>query len=143
VRQSPPQKEKEDPLPLDFEIRDRIEIHLSEGNKALAEKRLEKAEQLFKKVLALSPGNSRALFGVGMVAFKRRQYDEAAEKMASALERSPGKQEWRNRLGLALLYAGKRDQALTVWRQVVKMDPGNPKARRYLAKAGEPIDDGR
>jgi predicted Zn-dependent protease len=52
---------------------------------------------------------------------------------------APGNASYRNTVGRIHLAAGRRDEAVSTWRGVLAIDPGNAEAKKLLEKAGEKI----
>jgi tetratricopeptide (TPR) repeat protein len=61
---------------------------------------------------------------------------EAAVAFARALALAPDVSETRFKLGAALWFSGKRDQAIVEWRDVLRRDPTFERARAALAEVG-------
>ena len=62
-------------------------------------------------------------------------YDEAIRAYERALALDPDEGEARFALGLSHWYAGNRPAAIREWRDLLRRDPGNERARRALAGA--------
>jgi tetratricopeptide (TPR) repeat protein len=68
-------------------------------------------EALFRQALELDPHNVTALYRLGLIALERRQFDAAADTLASAYQQAPGHRGIRKLLGYARLWQGQTDKA--------------------------------
>jgi tetratricopeptide (TPR) repeat protein len=86
--------------------------------------RLKEAYDLIKKALALTPDDAFIQDSLGWVQFKQGRIDEALTTLrgAYALRRDP---EVAAHLGEVLWAAGKKDEALQLWRKALSESPGN------------------
>jgi serine/threonine-protein kinase len=109
------------------------------GEKALAAMRIDEAQAAFDEAIRLDVRSSRAWMGLAKVAFARGDYATAIEKAKRAVRGAPGNAAYRNYVGRIHLAAGRRDEAVATWREVLAADPDNAEARRLLEKAGEKI----
>ncbi|TIX50990.1 tetratricopeptide repeat protein [Alteraurantiacibacter aquimixticola] len=74
---------------------------------------------------------------LGFAHFSANMYPEAAEAYEEAVERAPDSADLWSALGEARIYADESDPmppaALEAFRRSVALDPGNPRARYFLA----------
>jgi tetratricopeptide (TPR) repeat protein len=84
---------------------------------------LPKAEQAFRKVLALAPNDLDAIRGLGNVHFDRDEYPQAIEQYARYLEIDPKDSSVRTDLGTMHLYEGDAKKALAEYDKVLAADP--------------------
>jgi tetratricopeptide (TPR) repeat protein len=73
---------------------------------------------LFKTMIAEAPGRSLGYGMLGITYSVRHRYPEAVPLLAHALELAPNERRWASRLGTALLFSGRRADALqlaTAW----------------------------
>ncbi|MBF0448664.1 MAG: tetratricopeptide repeat protein [Magnetococcales bacterium] len=94
-------------------------------NKALKfhqQGRLDNAEALYRRVLAIQSQNMDALHLLGMVHFARNDLDEAQRCISKALERNPQSVIILVNLGHVLCGAKRYEQALTYFQQAVLLD---------------------
>src|SRR5207302_8369011 len=82
--------------------------------------KLDEAEATYQSVLAVKPGNVKALVGLGAISLKRRRFDEAKTLYERAKAAQPDNP--RASLGLAAIMAeqGKIEEAV---RQLEAIDP--------------------
>ena len=74
--------------------------------------RLDRAESLYRSILAAAAENPGALFGVGKTAVARKDYAVAVEQLEHALRRAPQATEIHYPLGLAYRGLGDAERAL-------------------------------
>lgn len=110
--------------------RPRVQLNL--GWSCYREHDLACAEEAFRRVLALEPGNAGALNNLGNIARDRGDLDEAERRYRAALDRDPGFADALG--GLAALHIQQRrwDDAETVLRHLLEVDPTHTGAHRTL-----------
>ena len=86
--------------------------------------RLEKAEALYRRVLAAQPRHADALHLLGLVRNQRGHPAEAVELIATAIEINSGEARYHNNLGLVHAGAGRTDAAGAAYRQASALDRG-------------------
>jgi tetratricopeptide (TPR) repeat protein len=69
--------------------------------------------------------------------FKQQNYEAAAESCREALMLDPESSLARERLGSAYYAMGLKDKAVVVWREALRLDPGNDSLKDFLNKIGE------
>ncbi|MCK9460167.1 MAG: protein kinase [Proteobacteria bacterium] len=109
------------------------------GEKALAAMRFDEAQEAFEEAVRLDTRLARAWMGLAKVAFQRGDYATALAKAERAARGAPGNATYRNYAGRIHLAAGRRDEAVATWRDVLAASPGNAEATRLLEKAGEKV----
>jgi Flp pilus assembly protein TadD len=117
------------------------EALLRKGEALSMLKRNEEAEAVFTKVLALDPGNTRALIGIGRLRLSRDP-SSAAESFLKALARDPRNATALNDLGIARDLLGEHDAAQDAYRKALAIAPDDLPARvnlgLSLAVSGHP-----
>ncbi|MCA9626747.1 MAG: zinc-ribbon domain-containing protein [Myxococcales bacterium] len=113
-------------------------VMLTQGNAALKAGQLEKAEQLFRGVLAKQPGNTEALAGLGDIAARRKNPGAASEAYDEVLKKNPnyipallGKadQKWAS---------GDKAGAVGLYQRVLEnAGPGTSYGQRAAARIAE------
>jgi len=73
---------------------------------------LEKQEAVYNRAVELEDDNPWGYFGLGWVAFKRSQYDEAANYMEKAIDIQPDNPLFHNDLGGIRYFMGMYDEAI-------------------------------
>ena len=116
---------------------------LREGYAELGNMNFNTAAALFEQVLEQSSKESRAWFGLSKVAFEKRDYRAALEKVDRAL-RLRDRARWRIFRGEILLAKGDRATAAREWQQVLDRYPDDEKAKKvasgHLSKIGVGVD---
>jgi tetratricopeptide (TPR) repeat protein len=86
--------------------------------------RYEEAEALIRQAYILQPEEASIVDSMGWIAFRRGRLAEAEEFLSKAwnLDRNA---EIAAHLGEVLWVAGKREEAMTIWREGVAVDAGN------------------
>jgi tetratricopeptide (TPR) repeat protein len=74
----------------------------------------------FQQALATSPGEVRAVYGVGLTAFKLRQYAEALVLFEQCLDKAPGFSEGWFRYGECLIKLQRTEDAATAFGKALK-----------------------
>jgi tetratricopeptide (TPR) repeat protein len=99
--------------------------------------RVEEAEDLFRRAIALRPDLPDAYFNLGTALVLQGRYAEAAAPLRSYMERVPGSASGPERLGLAYLLDGRYEAAAPLLREALQRKPDAPGLRGYLAQALE------
>lgn len=86
--------------------------------------RLEEAEQLIDRAVALAPDDAAILDSKGWLLFRQGKLPAALEYLRMAFAKMPDG-EIAAHLGEVLWALGKRDEAAAVWREAAKAHPGN------------------
>jgi Flp pilus assembly protein TadD len=109
------------------------------NNLVIARHRLgERAEDLladYRELLAINPGNVKALQNYGYLLIEAGRYAEAVAQLQLAVAAEPGYCTAINNLGRAYLAAGDKPLARRSFEQAARCDPGQPKYRANLALA--------
>ena len=77
--------------------------------------RLEPAEQIFRRVHERQPASAAALHGLGLVAYMRRDYEEAIEFFTRAIQIEGNNPQYHCNLGEALRRARRPEEALAAF----------------------------
>jgi hypothetical protein len=99
--------------------------------------RVEEAEDLFRRAIALRPDLPDAYFNLGTALVLQGRYAEAAAPLRSYMERMPRSASGPERLGLAYLLDGRYEAAAPLLREALQRKPDAPGLRGYLAQALE------
>jgi len=100
----------------------------------------EQAKQNYDRALQLSPSQPNAWFGLGNLAEKQGNLDDAIFHYSRAVELAPSANAYMS-LGHALLAANRREEALAAFQAALKISPGLRKAElavEALTSAGQP-----
>lgn len=106
--------------------------------------RLKPAEKLVRQALRESPEHPDGLHMLGLIAYRRGDYQDAAGHIAQAIAESGGISAHHANLGLALRAMGRNGEALESYQKAVDIDPANATALNdmgnLLADLGRPED---
>jgi Flp pilus assembly protein TadD len=94
--------------------------------------RLDKAEELHRKAVALSPRTGRAYSGLGQTLAMAGKMEEAERVVRQAAELEPGSSHVHTTLGEVLRLSGKIDEALLCNRKALELNPNNAAAYNNL-----------
>ena len=109
------------------------------GERALAERRYDDAEKLYRKVTELSPNSAQALNNLAWIAGKKQ--DPGAIALAEkALALAPGNPAILDTLGMLQVEQGRRDEGLENLRQAVALAPDAGPLRLNLVRAYLKLD---
>lgn len=97
--------------------------------------RLELAEEIYRRILAIEPNQPDALHLTGLVAHHRGRSAEAIDWMRRAIALDPGQADYHNNLADANRALGRLDDATAGFRRAVELRPDLPQFRTNLAHA--------
>lgn len=89
------------------------------------EGRLDGAEKLYRRLLALQPVEANATHFLGMLLHQRGQREEALALLQRSVQIDDGVAAWHNNLGNALLAAGQGTEAAEAYERCRALDPDN------------------
>jgi putative PEP-CTERM system TPR-repeat lipoprotein len=117
------------------------DTHLSRANEHLTAERYDKAEQEYREVLRIAPGDPVATRQLGKIYFDQGQIPQAYTFLKRSAESWPDDLELQSKLGQAYLATGEyplaRDQAL----RIIGKQPGHEEALTLLAAAAIAMKD--
>jgi type II protein arginine methyltransferase len=90
-------------------------------------------------LLTLKPGHLVALLEKGAIQHKRGQWADAVACYKLALSFSPNNTLVLNNLAVTLADAGRRDEALEVFHQVLRVQPGNVDVQHQIRRLSSAI----
>ena len=97
--------------------------------------RLQKAEQIYRQILAQEPKHADALHLLGVIAHQGGHHDLAVDLIRQALALKPHYPEACANLGAALRAQGQLDEAIAACRQAVALQPQDAVAHCNLGAA--------
>ena len=97
--------------------------------------RLQKAEQLYRKILSRSPSNPDALHYLGVLEHQQGRYEKAIEYLEKSLVSSPDNEKALNNLGITLRRLSRHREALSCFEQAAALNPDSPEVHNNLANA--------
>lgn len=101
---------------------------------------LNEAISCYQRSLFLAPRYAQAHNNLGGLLVCLERYDQAIEEFQAALEIYPDYVPALCNLGQAYYKKGDAAKALKLWREALRLNPNNPLAESYLAKAGQGRD---
>ena len=93
--------------------------------------RLDRAEEVCKKALAISPSHPSALHLLGLISYQVGKTDAAIDLIAQAIRSAPYNAVYYNTMGNALTDQGKKDKAISFYRRALEVNP-NPVSYTHL-----------
>lgn len=102
---------------------DQKEIQLQMGMLELAERRYAEADRIFARYYGTGVSDLRALSGLVESSIARNQLGQAARLLEAELQRAPGAVPLRMALAQVYRQAGRTDDALAQYQQVLKTSP--------------------
>jgi len=109
-----------------------IEKLFNEGEAALNSGDLERAEQDFRKVLALDPQSAGAYANLGTICMRRQQWALALNNLRKAAKLAPQVAGIRLNIGLAYYRQNDFREAIPAFESVLREQPGFSQARYLL-----------
>ncbi len=103
------------------------------GDALRAEGRLDEADALLERALALHPPFARAEALRGSVALSRGDLAAAERHLRRAIELDPRRGDVRDRLAVLLVESGRPEEALAQWRAALAREPDQPLVANNLA----------
>jgi tetratricopeptide (TPR) repeat protein len=107
---------------------------MREANALMKANRLERAEELYWKILAERPDEYTALVNLAELCLRRKRPAEARALWDRAVEVEPEVVHGRFGLARSLLAISKFDAAEVELREVLRLDPDHAEARDYLTR---------
>jgi len=106
---------------------------------AASEQRLERAEPLLAKALALDPGNIVAMKAAAALERAQGKFDDAIAKAKAVVERNPGEPWAYKEIGLSLLYLGQAEEALKWFAKAEQFGPYDPGRWSWFDAQGQAL----
>ncbi|MDF5738401.1 MULTISPECIES: tetratricopeptide repeat protein [unclassified Nostoc] len=86
-------------------------------------KRLTQAEEVYRQIIDVNPQQLEAVYGLGMLAQQRGQYQNAEQFFQAALQLQPEAAAIHNSLGFSLQQQGKLEEAIACYEKALKILP--------------------
>ncbi|MCW5315414.1 tetratricopeptide repeat protein [Nostoc sp. KVJ3] len=95
-------------------------------------KRFTQSEEVYRQIIDVNPKQPEALYGLGMLAQQRGQYQNAEQFFQAALQLEPEVAAIHNSLGFTLQQQGKLDEAVICYEKALKILPDGGEAQVNL-----------
>ncbi|HEX3535756.1 MAG TPA: tetratricopeptide repeat protein [Stellaceae bacterium] len=97
--------------------------------------RLDGAEALYRRVLAVNPNHAQTLHLLGLAAHQGGRHDAAAELIGRAIAINGAIPDFHNNLGSVFQLLGRYDKAIRAYRRAVALQPDLAEAHWNLGKS--------
>jgi tetratricopeptide (TPR) repeat protein len=102
--------------------------------KALQDKRLEEAEERFKKLIELKPDYALAHYNLGNTLYALKKFDEAIINYQKTLELNPEFPSVLVNLANTLKKLNRFDESIEIYKKMIKLEPDNELLHSNLDK---------
>mgnify|MGYP006276015421 CR=1 FL=1 len=112
-------------------------LQILETAKSLQQKnQLQKAELLYRKVLAQDPENAEALHFLGVIAFQTGHLQQAVQLIEASVKQDSSVPRAHFNLGYVYEASGEKEKALASYFRAAELNPENEKTLRHLERTG-------
>ncbi|MBK8173927.1 MAG: tetratricopeptide repeat protein [Rhodospirillales bacterium] len=108
---------------------------LADGVRFHRQGQIDRAADIYRRVLKLDPRQSDALHLLGLVAHRRGELLEARRAIEQAIALNPRQATYANSLGVIFLDEDRPDEAERLFRDAIDLDPMYPEALNNLGNA--------
>lgn len=108
---------------------------IEQARKAYSRNDLDQAQKLYSQASTLAPNNPTVHAGLGQVYFEQAIHDKALQHQKRAVELRPNQTSYRIQLGMVYYRLNRYQDAINTWNEVLKQDPNNDVAKRYIVLA--------
>ncbi len=98
------------------------------------DKQIEEAISTYNKALDINPRDKQVYFELGNIYLAQESFSEAAANFGKAGQLDPADRNSRNMQAVALQKAGRNDEALSIWQDILEEDPDYKPAKINLDK---------
>lgn len=103
--------------------------------------RLQGAEQIYRRILAVDPNHAEAVHLLGVIALQVGQYEAAVATIRQAIALKASEAVFHNNLGAAYRSQGNISEAVASYRQAIALKPGYAEAHNNLGNALDDLGD--
>ncbi len=103
---------------------------------------MSRAAEYYTKSIQLEPGNAKAHYNFGNAYFTQNMPEKAIVEYRAAIRAMPDYVRAYDMLAIVLIQAGKIEEAIATYEQVLKIDPADKNARLGLEKTRAAQKDG-
>jgi len=108
-------------------------VHVKAGLREAERGRMDRAIRRFERALEINPGNTQALYNLGVAWMAKGEAQAALRAFAAALEMDPAYVDVRNNAGVVLVGLGMLDEAAEQFEEIIRRRPETVDARVNLA----------
>ncbi len=94
---------------------------------------LDKAAELYQKILEKEPTHADALHLCGLIAHQARNYQQAIALISKAIRSDSGNAIYHYNMGVSLIEAGRKKEAIISFRNAIRRYPHSPESWYNLA----------
>ncbi|NQV82469.1 MAG: tetratricopeptide repeat protein [Rhodospirillales bacterium] len=127
MTEKPPPEPSEPPEALELRMELAVRLH-QDGE-------LAKAEDIYREVLEVQPGNTTALHLLGVIALQSGFYEKALALIGESLKLAPHFPEALNNMGIVLAKMGRLEEALLSYQVAIHEKPDYAIAYNHMASA--------
>jgi len=102
---------------------------------------LQKAEEIYKKILAINPNHSDSLHFTGVLAYQRGKNDAGVNLITQAIKNNPEIPGYHNSLGNIFKAQGKIEAAVSSYKKAVQLKPDYAEAYSNLGNVLKDQDE--
>jgi tetratricopeptide (TPR) repeat protein len=95
--------------------------------------RLQEAETIYRRILAVDPRHADSLHLLGAIAYQRQQFEDAVTLIGKAIEINPRVAQYHSNLGNALMECDRLTEAFECQQRAIATDSGYAEAYNNLA----------
>ncbi|MBT3305780.1 MAG: glycosyltransferase family protein [Alphaproteobacteria bacterium] len=121
----------EDTLPPEQRLQQAVQLH--QGGD------LSEAEDIYREILEVDPGNATALHLLGLIAFQSGILDKALALISQAIKFNPHYPEALNNMGNVLSEMGRLNDALLCFQEAIGQKPDYAMAFNHLGKTHQQL----
>lgn len=114
-----------------------------QGNRDYEEKNFEDSEMLYRRAVDADPSFNKAIFNLGDALYKQDKYEEALDHFRQLSEQEVNREMLAGsyyNMGNSLLKSGKIEESIEAYKNALRNDPSNMKAKYNLAYAQDLLE---
>ena len=114
-----------------------------QGNRDYGEKNFEDSEMLYRRAVDSDPSFNKAIFNLGDALYKQEKYEEALDNFRQLSEQEVNGEMLAGsyyNMGNSLLKSGKIEESIEAYKNALRKDPSNMKAKYNLAYAQDLLE---
>lgn len=114
-----------------------------QGNRDYVEKNFDDSEMLYRRAVDSDPSFNKAIFNLGDALYKQEKYEEALDNFRQLSEQEVNREMLAGsyyNMGNSLLKSGKIEESIEAYKNALRNDPSNMKAKYNLAYAQDLLE---